>query len=242
MQYGETLIWKNVTTIPAPTLSVGEVHLWWVPLVIDQQRVADFLPLLSEKQREKMQRLPTQEKRDRYVAGRGFLHQLLCAYLDIDKPELRFGPYGKPALKNQKQPLQFNFSDTCGCGLFAFSLEAEIGVDLESTARHGRFQQIIDRRFSPDEKTIIDGQNAEQFLACWTRKEAYGKAMGVGLNYPLGQHVLCDSLTQNMSLSPDGKWCLQQLAIKHDEQEFIACLASYGHQQKTLKAFKLLTI
>lgn len=153
---------------------------------------------------------------------------------------MEFGRYGKPALKKQNNSLHFNFSDTCGYGLFAFSLGAEVGVDLESAARRGRFQQIIDRRFSPEEQAIIDGQDAEQFLACWTRKEAYGKAMGVGLNYPLDEHVLCDSLAHAVSISSDEKWCLQQLAIEYESQKFIACLASEGAQKKELQAFKLI--
>jgi len=239
MKYGEALNWKNVSLISASELRAGEVHLWWVPLQLDEQQLAAFLPLLSSKQREKMERLPTQEKRHRYLAGRGFLHQLLCAYLNVEAFELTFGRYGKPALKDKNLALQFNFSDTCGYGLFALSLDVELGVDLESTSRRGRFQKIIERRFSPQEKMLLDGQNAEQFLACWTRKEAYGKAMGVGLNYPLDKHVLCDSLTEPVLMSPNGQWCLQQIAIEHREGDFIACLASRGRQEKQLKTFRL---
>lgn len=243
MKYGKTLQWQNVSQISPPALTSGEVHLWWVSLTINETQIAEFLPQLSDKQYEKMQRLPTEEKRHRYLAGRCFLHQLLRVYLGSDKFELTFGCHGKPSVKNHEAPLQFNFSDTCGYGLFAFSIDAELGVDVESIVRKGRFQQIIDRRFSLSEREKINGQDVEQFLACWTRKEAYGKAKGVGLNYPLDKHVLCESLEQNSTISPDGKWCLQQLAIEpfcesHNEA-FIACVTSLGEKQKALKSYHL---
>lgn len=239
MSYGDTLNWQSISASAAPALQTGEVHLWWLALEVSDEQLEEFSHLLSDKQQQKMQRFPSEEKRRRYLAGRGFLHQLLCAYLNVDSVELEFGRYGKPALKNAKIPLRFNFSDTCGYGLFAFSLNDELGVDLESTARQGRFQQIIDRRFAPSEKDLINGENTEQFLACWTRKEAYGKAIGVGLSYALDEHVLCDSLMDNTSTSPDGNWCLQQIAIKHEKDEFIACVTSAGRQAKRLKAFNL---
>lgn len=243
MKYGETLNWQSVSKISPPALMLGEVHLWWVSLTIREEQIAEFLSHLSDKQHEKMQRLPTEQKRHSYIAGRGFLHQLLSAYLGADKFELTFGRYGKPSVENHETPLQFNFSDTCGYGLFAFSMDAELGVDVESITRQGRFQQIVERRFSSIEIEKVNGQDKEQFLACWTRKEAYGKAMGVGLNYPLDKHVLCDSLDQNAVISPDQKWCLQQFAIESISERrndaFIACLASLGKHAKELKPYRL---
>lgn len=239
MTYGEMLEWQSVSTNAIPALEVGDVHLWWVALDIDEKQAKAFLPHLSAKQQQRMERLPTPEKCRHYLAGRGFLRQLLCAYLNVDTFELAFGQHGKPMLKNQDLSLKFNFSDTCGYGLFAFSLDVELGVDLESNQRRGRFQQISNRRFSTNEKALLEGQSAEQFLACWTRKEAYGKALGVGLNYPLNEVVLCDSLTDSVSTSPDGNWCLQQIKIQHETKEFIACLTSAGEQVKKLTAFKL---
>lgn len=241
MEYGETLNWNIVSSIDdPPTLQAGEVHLWWVPLAITAKQLEESLLQLSDKQHEKIRRLPNEEKRQRYMAGRVFLNRLLRLYLRVQSFELTFGKYGKPALKNADLPLRFNFSDTEGYGLFAFSLNIELGVDLESTTRQGRFQQIIDRRFSIREQAVLEGSNTEQFLACWTRKEAYGKAMGVGLNYSLDQHTLCDTLEKTVSTTPDDAWCLQQISIKEEQSGFIACLVSEGEIEKQLKAFRFI--
>lgn len=239
MSYGTTLDWQLMSALKPPTLTAGVVHLWWLDLSIDSQQMDAFLPLLSDKQRLKMQRLPTAEKQIHYVAGRGFLSQLLQAYLHTEQFSLGFGHHGKPYLLHPSMPLSFNFSDTCGRGLFAFALDCELGVDLESQARQGRFARVIERRFAPSEQQVIDPQNAQQFLTCWTRKEAYGKALGVGLSYPLHEHVLCEKLEQNNVSTADAKWCLQQFNLPAMPDDFIACLCSAGAEPKMIQAMRL---
>lgn len=239
MSYGATLDWQSMTALKPPSLAKGVVHLWWLDLRIDQQQADAFLPLLSDKQRSKMKRLPTVERQVRYVAGRGFLYQLLQVYLHTEHFSLGFGEHGKPYLLNPTIPLSFNFSDTCGRGLFAFALDCELGVDLESQARQGRFARVIQRRFAPSEQKVIDPQDTQQFLACWTRKEAYGKALGVGLNYPLREHVLCEKLEHNTVGTADAQWCLQQFNLPAMPEDFIACLTSAGAEPKTIQAMRL---
>jgi 4'-phosphopantetheinyl transferase len=52
-------------------------------------------------------------------------------------------------------------------------------------------EQLAARCFSPRENAALqlvpEAQRREAFFNCWTRKEAYIKAMGEGLTHPLDQ-------------------------------------------------------
>ncbi len=247
----DQLIFQKTSSIDVEPLLHGQVHLWWVSLAITDQQQHAFHALLSEHQQKKLQRLADAEKRRFYIAGRGYLRQFLEHYCSAEQAiELQFGEHGKPSLKNNEQQLCFNYTDTCGYGLFAFSLASQLGIDVESSHRSGKFDRVIQRRFSPEEQYLRD-HNVEQFLRCWTRKEAYGKAIGAGLNYPLREHVMCVDLSQSEFKLKNQNWYGQQFSIqqpvceaygdvaKNAKENYIACLFSEGENAKTLKTFCL---
>ena len=55
-----------------------------------------------------------------------------------------------------------------------------IGLDIERRRERTRWQGIARRRYSEDEQRAVAG-SAERFLEFWTLKEAYLKALGLGL-------------------------------------------------------------
>jgi 4'-phosphopantetheinyl transferase len=73
--------------------------------------------------------------------------------------------------------------------LYALTLGADIGVDIERRRAIPDAEELANRFFAPAEaRTLSRLQNEERdeaFLLCWTRKEAYVKARGVGLSEPL---------------------------------------------------------
>lgn len=237
------LLLNKVETIAnsgVPALTADSVHLWFIPLNIDENIKEAFLPSLSDRQLSKLARLPSDEKQRRYIAGRGYLYQLLQYYSAAEADiSLKFGQYGKPSLINNPLNIRFNVTDTCGYGLFAFTLENDLGVDIESLGRTGKFKRIIERRYSPEEQLVIHPENTEQFLRCWVRKEAYGKALGCGLNYPLREHVMCVNIDDDEFESPDKKWFGQQFKIEYQAEKFIACLFSSSQNSQVKHCFSL---
>lgn len=238
----DSLNFQERLSIDSEPLRFGQVHLWWISLEITEQQEQEFRAVLSDQQEQKMNRLQNAQRRRHYIAGRGYLYQLLSHYCSPDQViALQFNKHGKPSLINNEGNVRFNFTDTCGYGLFAFSLGDEIGVDVENCQRKGNFERIVQRRFSPEEQ-YLSHASMEQFLCCWTRKEAYGKATGTGLNYPLREHVMCADLSQPEFMLEDQQWYGQQFAIhcvNQKQDKFIACLVSQSNKAKELVPFHL---
>lgn len=246
----DQLHFQATSSFDSPPLQLGQVHLWWVSLDISEQQEKQFSEELNDRQRQKVERLQGAELKKFYIAGRGYLNQLLKHYVckssdsinsteSINSIALDFGEQGKPFLRNNPNDLCFNFTDTCGYGLFAFALSSELGIDLENSERQGNFKRIVERRFAPQEQYLQD-KPMPDFLRCWTRKEAFGKAVGTGLNYPLREHVMCEDLSSNECALESEGFYGQQISIKIDSNDFIACVFSHGQKAKELRGFQLI--
>jgi 4'-phosphopantetheinyl transferase len=134
-----------------------------------------------------------EEPRKHYVAARAILRQIIAAYME-EKPErleFQYGPNEKPALAEQfsSSGITFNMSHSYGLALYGVTLEREIGVDIEKIRQDMSITDLAKRFFSNREYEELIKLSAEQqkqgFFNCWTRKEAYLKATGQGLKFPL---------------------------------------------------------
>jgi 4'-phosphopantetheinyl transferase len=96
---------------------------------------------------------------------------------------------GRPPHGDLHSALRFNASNSGDLAAYAFTPGCEIGVDIEQHRALHEFQNIARRFFSLEEASeLLDlpaAEKTEAFFHCWTRKEAYIKAMGGGLSIPL---------------------------------------------------------
>lgn len=199
---------------------------------------------LAPDERERAERFHFERDRWRFVVGRGVLRTILGCYLELEPGQLKFccGPYGKPGLakmpSTRENRLYFNLAHSQGLALYAVTREHEIGVDVEYIRAIPEMEQIAARFFSAQENAVLrslpPGQRQEAFFNCWTRKEAYIKAIGDGLAQPLAEF--------NVSLAPGEPTRL--LSIKGDVQAaalwsvqaltpapgYVAALAVKGHE------------
>jgi 4'-phosphopantetheinyl transferase len=245
---GQNLNWNDVSLHSFPSLTPDELHLWWLPLHLAPPQLKPALHLLSDIQRDKYHRRATAQLKQNYLAGRYYLLNLLAAYTKQapDEVLLSYSRLNKPSLSDSSLSLEFNFTDTNGYGVFAFSRGRQVGVDMESRARKINFKAIADRRFTEQELEFVyqNGElNTQRCLAIWTRKEAYGKATGLGINFKMNQRNLYSAegdVHQHTFLDGDGKpWrCLQ---FQLDEQ-MIASVVHHQHQELVVKSFKSLHI
>jgi len=169
------------------TLATGEVHVWRLALDQPDGVVAEFRATLEADELERAGRFHFEKHRRHFVVGRGGLRYVLARYLDLKPEEFRFsyGEYGKPALEE----IQFNMSHSHGVALFAVARDRELGVDVEHVRADFASEDIAQRFFSRVEVAAFNALQKEEqvagFFRCWTRKEAYIKAIGRGLSEPL---------------------------------------------------------
>ena len=186
---------------PAPQqpvkLTTGEVHVWRRKLDETPANVTRLLATLADDEKSRAERFHFQRDRDRFVVSRGTLRSILGCYLDMAPAALRFSysDHGKPALAGEHQSeLRFNVSHSHELALFAIGETRELGVDLEWVRADVADEKIAERFFSAEEIRVLRSLpreiQSEAFFNCWTRKEAYIKALGDGLSMPLSRFVV----------------------------------------------------
>ena len=177
-------------TMPASVVPAdGAVHVWRIRLAHLPDCVERLAQNLSEDERERAARFRYPRDRMRFIAARAALRHILARALQGGRTHLRFsyGPKGKPLLAGSD--VTFNLSHAEDLALCAVTLRRAVGVDIEKIAPLKQ-PGIIDRVFSPHQAQMLralpEPVRWEGFHAGWTRKEAYVKAHGEGLNFPLG--------------------------------------------------------
>jgi 4'-phosphopantetheinyl transferase len=138
-----------------------------------------------------MGRFHFEQHRQRYAAAHGQLRLILSAYLACSPTQLRFmtGHYGKPALQDGGD-VCFNLSHAGDQMLVGVVRGRAIGVDIEQIRPDFATTEIATHYFSSAEQdafqAVPDAQKPLAFFNAWTRKEAFIKAIGEGLSFPLG--------------------------------------------------------
>jgi 4'-phosphopantetheinyl transferase len=149
--------------------------------------------LLCEAERERARRFAFESGRRRFIVARAQLRRLLGERMGLppDSIELACGPWGKPALAPRFSAcgLRFNVSHCEDVAVHAFAQDGEIGVDVEAVRAVPDAADIVARFFSRSENEAYQALDSRDrplgFFNCWTRKEAFIKAVGEGLSYPL---------------------------------------------------------
>ncbi len=201
-------------------LRTDTAHVWAVDLERETHMLAETL---SADEWMRADRFLFEKHRAHFVAARGCLRAILAKYMDCKPGELAFfyGEHGKPALASpwDKSQLRFNLSHSAGLALIAVSMRHEIGVDVEHLSRKvGQMQDIAKRFFAPGEYERLCALPREEqrraFFCCWTRKEAYLKAVGTGLTQSLKNFEVSMGREAKLLRTKKGNtedWTLQHL-------------------------------
>jgi 4'-phosphopantetheinyl transferase len=209
----------RVLGAPAP----DELYVWSLRFA-DAAAIGDRLERsLDDEERERARRFATEELRRRWAIGRGALRQILAGHLDTgprDVPIVSLpctvcgGPHGKPALSPPAAGLHFNVSHTTDLLLVVVAQDREVGIDVEPLGRARTVAAIAPSWLAEGEEQAVGSLPIEEregaLLRLWTFKEAYLKAVGVGLNGDLrAVSVELDGTLQAAPAEPDPeRWWL----------------------------------
>jgi 4'-phosphopantetheinyl transferase len=175
------------------SLGGNETELITARIDISNEKLASFAKTLSLSELERSNEFKFDRDKKKYIFVRGLLRELISIRLAIPSNQIEFsyGNYGKPYLHpgptNSK--LYFNLSHSHDYVSFAFSKNAEVGIDIEAMARRNDADAVACHTFSPKElemySALSPALKLQGFFNCWTRKEAFVKALGAGLDYAL---------------------------------------------------------
>lgn len=178
---------------PPPTnLTLGDdqVHVWRASLEIAQAQLQQLRRCLTDDEISRANRFVFEKDRNHYITARGQLRHILSAYLSQQPAALRFEytSHGKPSLAGAHD-LNFNLSHSGTLALYAVTRSRELGIDIESIRPDFSGIDIAEHYFSKNEVAVFrklpENLHSGAFFTCWTRKEAYIKAIGEGLSCPL---------------------------------------------------------
>jgi 4'-phosphopantetheinyl transferase len=201
--------WQNPP--PRVALQTSEAHIWIASVGMSPAEASSLRALLSAEELERAARFRFEKDQVQYTAARGFLRLLLGRYLVVDPKAIRFGYnwHGKPFLADEfaKAGIEFNIAHSKGLGLFAFTMGHPIGVDIEGTRPDLATMEIAERFFAPAEVKVLAELPPESriaaFFQCWTRKEAFVKARGMGLSLGLDKFAVAFGPSANPALLDD---------------------------------------
>jgi len=180
-------------------LQPHQADLWRIFLDLPPATIKAMESGLSADESQRAARFHSATNRDLYIAAHGCLRDILARYLRLGPGQLTYSvnQYGKPALDGHD--LEFNLSHSGDFALVAMTRGRKIGVDVERIRSDMEHENIASRFFSPGEvselRALPSSQRVDGFFHCWTRKEAYIKAQGLGLSLPLDSFDV--SLTPN---------------------------------------------
>lgn len=222
-------------------LSEKHIDIWRTALDLPQQQIDDYRSLLSADEVSRANRFKVDRKYREYIISRGLLRRVLGNTLNRDPATLVFAytEHDQPVLASSRNgpPVCFNVSHSHELTLIALTLKNPIGIDVEYVRHNVEFKKLAKRFFSIQEardlETYTDIGVPQAFFSCWTRKEAFVKALGDGIAFGLNEFSVSVSpfddavtLTTHWDRDEAKNWSLLNLPAG---PEYIAALAVNGH-------------
>lgn len=212
-----------------------EIHVWHAALDRESKTIGQLEETLSLDEKGRADRFHFANDRNRFVVARGLLRELLGGYLHQDPAGLEFsyGQHGKPRLSgaNATSGLCFNLSHSSGLAVYAIARGRNLGIDVEHVRADSAGDNIAERYFSvrevSDLRALPPEGRVDGFFRCWTRKEAYLKATGMGLKIALNSFAvsLGHSEAAQFLSGVDSRW---QLESYQPAEGYLAAIAYDG--------------
>ena len=173
----------------------NHIHVWQASLQQPSEVIARLAATLSDDELMRAKRFQFENLRESSIIARGILRAILARYTKLSPEQFRFEytPAGKPYLSKHSGTagVYFNLSHSGNLVLYAITGNPWIGIDIECIRPISEIDDIAAHTFSAEEnnqlRAVAKDQKLGAFFNCWTRKEAFIKAIGDGVSFPLDQ-------------------------------------------------------
>ncbi|MBX6372337.1 MAG: 4'-phosphopantetheinyl transferase superfamily protein, partial [Acidothermus sp.] len=160
----------------------------------DEEEAALLEGLLDARERQRAAAIRAPLRRHRFIVAHARIRQILARILGVDARSVPItaDTRGKPELPLDR-PVAFNLSHTGDLAAVVLAPgTAPVGIDLElrrpftDPARIDRLaRRCLDTTEFREFAQLRPKEKADVLLRVWTRKEAFVKALGTGLDTPL---------------------------------------------------------
>jgi 4'-phosphopantetheinyl transferase len=168
------------------------IHVIFSRLTAEPALLNQLWASLSSDEHARAFRYQRAKDRNSFTVTRALLRALLGKCLRAAAPGLSFSytSHGKPSVNNERG-VRFNVAHSEDFMVCALGLDDELGVDIEYIQPMVDLECVAEQCFCVAEYRQLLAVGAEKrakaFFDCWTRKEAFVKALGEGLSYPLNR-------------------------------------------------------
>ena len=168
----------------------SQVHVWQVNLKSRNELPKDLQDYLSPNELERAAKFKFSKDREHFLLRHYLLKLILCEYCDCQPHELKFryNNYNKPFINIPEfKELKFNMSSSDDLMMIGLCKQNDIGIDVEKIRETGNLEHIALENFSERELEYLNSKldKTTAFFNIWTRKEAFIKAVGKGIYFPL---------------------------------------------------------
>ncbi|MDP3559991.1 MAG: 4'-phosphopantetheinyl transferase superfamily protein [Legionellaceae bacterium] len=168
-------------------LRLNHIIVWSFSL--DREFTDQDIHLLDKEEQAHVERISRPLQKKYFIISHGTLRKILALYLKAEPAQITIASnaHGKPyCLDNPK--LMFNLTHSENKALLAVGYQYPLGVDLEKLSQRS-YLELAERWFSLEEYAYLQRLHEEElpleFFKVWTQKEAYVKALGIGIAYGL---------------------------------------------------------
>lgn len=225
-------------------LTKQQIHLWYISLNTTES-LNSLFSILSIDEQQKANDFYSNKHRTSYILRKSALRQILSQYCMTNPNAINFKYtyYQKPYFKINPFNLQFNMSHSYNMAILAITKKHSIGIDLECIQPMENVIDIANQFFSPQEYSkfvlVPSSQKIKTFYTIWTRKEAFVKAIGEGLYYPLNAFEVTFLPTEpikilkiNNSTAEAAKWSLNSSTFNYANNQYISAIITKSYSKK----------